>query len=129
MSEPENTPQDTVEEVVVGVDVEEVKRKRGRPKKPEEEKVKKEPKPKNENETRGRKIKEDKIVRTPEENKEYFRLYYHDKLKYKINCPVCGKELSSLISLNHHIKHNTRGELMRCRHDVETILGLRNSYT
>jgi hypothetical protein len=68
-SEPENTPQDTVETVVVGVDVEEVKRKRGRPKKPEEEKVKKEPKPKNENETRGRKIKDDKILRTPEENK------------------------------------------------------------
>ena len=68
MSEPENTPQDSVEEVVLGVDVEEVKRKRGRPKKPEEEKVKKEPKRKNDNETRGRKIKEDKIVRTPEEN-------------------------------------------------------------
>ena len=85
MSEPENT-QETVETVVVGVDVEEVKRKRGRPRKPEKEKLKKEPNPKNEIEIRRRKKNEGKIVKTPEENKQYFRLYYHEKLKYKINC-------------------------------------------
>ena len=52
-----------------------------------------------------------------------------DKLKYSKTCHVCNKELASIISLKHHYKTNTKCQLVRCRKDIETLLGIKNTYT
>ena len=116
------TTQDKVEEVEEVEEVqEEPKKKRGRPKKPEEEKVVKTTEPKR---NRGRPRNPESVFNNVETKKEYHKPYFLEKLKDQAICPVCDKNLNSIIALKHHYKHNTKCQLIRYKQDVKTLLAI-----
>ena len=63
---------------------------------------------------RGRPRKYESVEERKEKfSNEYFRLYYHEKLKSVFHCPSCGKDVCCKSSLARHLKGSRKCKTLR----------------